>query len=77
MDLRGVTLYFEGYEIDKKQAIKLLEEYSEDEGCGLTLEDYIEDLCYYGRVDIPDKGVISIVTEVYGLPDEFSFSDIQ
>lgn len=78
MELKSTTFYFEGYEIDKKQAIRLLEEYEQEErseGSNLTLDDYIEDLCYYGKVDIPDKGVVSLVTEAYGLPDEFDFDN--
>lgn len=73
MELKSVTFYFEGYEINKGQALKLLQEYANREGCGLTLDDYTEDLRYYGSVDIPDVGVISVVTEMCGIPDEFDF----
>lgn len=77
MEIRSVTFYFEGFEIDKNQALKLLKEYADSgEDSEEFLHSCIEDLCYNGMVDIPNKGIVSVVTEVLGIPDDFDFEDV-
>jgi hypothetical protein len=77
MELKYVTFYFEGFEITKQQVIEVFEEHVKKTGEEeLSIDDCIEDLCWNGSVDIPNKGIVSIVTEVFGLPDEFEFDEL-
>jgi hypothetical protein len=77
MELKSVTFYFEGFEITKQQVLQLFEKHMENVGHDeSSLSDYIEELCNIGSVDIPKAGIVSVVTEVFGLPDEFEFDEL-
>jgi hypothetical protein len=76
MELKSVTFYFEGFEITKQQVIEVFEDYVNGNEEEISIEDCIEDLCCDGSVDVPKQGIVSIVTEVFGLPDEFEFNEL-
>jgi hypothetical protein len=65
--LREVKFFMEGFEITKEYAIELLKKYAEEEET--EFEDAVDEISRDGEI-LFNNGILSIVIEVDGCPEE-------